>query len=483
LTGQVSQVLRPVFVIIGEDMMTVGEYLRKLREEKGITLEQIASETNIRLAYLQAIENDQTDQLPSLPQAKGFTRLYAAHLGISSRDVFEEVEELNHPEVKTPTQEESAVEGPAPLLVEKPQPVTRKLAGVLRKSSESTPHPEKPASQSEEIQLSQVIFNEIGRDLKRQREALGLTLEDVERLTKIREFFLYALENGQVDDLPSTVQGRGMLNNYSAFLNLSVDALQLRYAEGLQQKRQETAKVEEEERKGGVKVMGREPLSGWRRFLTPDLLVGGSVFLALFGLVIWGALQMIRTTNPEPVPTISSISDVLINEGTQDAASTALATNEVVPLVTGTPSNIGNPQVDISATFAAGGNGPIQIVVVVYQRAFMKITVDGVDVFAGRVLPGNVYSYSGNSRISLLTGNAAALQVYYNQQDQGILGPIGQVVELEFTQEEMMTPTPRFSPTPTLTPLPTLTARPTATPQPSPTIPTATITPARTVNP
>jgi len=463
--------------------MTVGEYLRKLREEKGISLEQVAGETNIRLAYLQAIENDQPDQLPSLPQAKGFTRLYAAHLGVNSRDVFEEVEKINHPAVEEPTQVEPADESPAPLLVEKSQPVTKKLAGVLRKSSGSTPHPDKQASQSEDIPLSQVIFNEIGKDLKRQREALGLSLEDVERLTKIREFFIYALENGQVDDLPSTVQGRGMLNNYSAFLNLSADALQLRYAEGLQQKRQEAFKVEQEERKGGVKVMGREPLSGWRRFLTPDLLVGGSVFLALFGLVIWGALQMIRTTNPEPVPTISSISEILINKGTQDAISTGESINEGNLSVTGTPSSIGNPQVDISATFAAGGNGPIQIVVVVYQRAFMKISVDGVEAFAGRVLPGNVYSYSGNSSISLLTGNAAALQVYYNQQDQGILGPIGQVVELEFTQNEMLTPTPRFSPTPTLTPLPTLTARPTATPQPSPTIPTATITPARTINP
>ena len=464
-------------------MMTVGEYLRKLREDKGLSLEQIAGETNIRLAYLQAIETDQLDQLPSLPQAKGFTRLYAAYLGVNSRDVFEEVEKINHPIEKESAQEAPIEEGPATLLVEKPQPVTKKLAGAFRKSTGTASRLEKKPPLKEETPLSQVIFTEIGRDLKRQRVALGLSLEDVERLTKIREFFIYALENGQVDDLPSTVQGRGMLNNYAAFLNLSADALQLRYAEGLQQRRQEKFQVEEEERKGGVKVIGREPLSGWRRFLTPDLLVGGTVFIALFALVIWGALQMIRTTNPEPVPTVSSISEMLIGEGTQDAASTGEPTSEGMLSATDTPSTIITPQVDISATFAAGGTGPIQIVVVAYQRAYMKITVDGVDAFAGRVLPGNVYSYSGNSKISLLTGNAAALQVYYNQQDQGVLGPMGQVVELEFTRDEMITPTPRFSPTPTLTPLPTLTARPTATPQPSPTIPTVTITPARTVNP
>jgi hypothetical protein len=113
----------------------------------------------------------------------------------------------------------------------------------------------------------------------------------------------------------------------------------------------------------------------------------------------------------------------------------------------------------------------------------MKVMVDGNEEFTGRVIPGNVYSYSGNNKITLLTGNAGALQVYYNQQDIGVLGPYGQVAQMEFTLQEMMTPTPQFTPTPTLTPRPTLTAQPTRTPQPTATVPTPTITPARTLIP
>ncbi len=137
----------------------------------------------------------------------------------------------------------------------------------------------------------------------------------------------------------------------------------------------------------------------------------------------------------------------------------------------------------MQATLSAVEAGPIQVVVVAYQRAYMRITVDGEEEFSGRVVPGNVYSYTGTTRIELLTGNAAALQVYYNQQDLGILGPMGQVLEMEFTRQEMMTPTPRFSPTPTFTERPTLTALPTSTPMPTATVPTVTITPALTVNP
>jgi len=92
---------------------------------------------------------------------------------------------------------------------------------------------------------------------------------------------------------------------------------------------------------------------------------------------------------------------------------------------TATPLALASPQVDVNATLSSELSGPIQVVVIAYQRAYMKITVDGIEVFAGRVVPGNVYSYSGDTKITLLTGNAAALQVYYNQQDLGILGLSG----------------------------------------------------------
>lgn len=462
-------------------MLTVGEYLRKLRTEKGISLEDAAKETNIRLNYLQAIESDELEGIPSRSQAKGFTRLYAAYLGLSSRDVFDEVERLNAPLKTAQDEQKTTIDRPAPVLVEKSQSLINTVFAGRKTGKHPDDATKTPAAP--DLPVSQVIFNEIGKDLKRQREALGLSLEDVERLTNIREYFLYALENGQIDDLPSTVQGRGMLNNYASFLNLSADSLQLRYAEGLQQRRNEKYQADEQARKGGVKVMGKEPLTGWRKFLTPDLLVGGTILIALFALVIWGAMQMIRTTNPKPVSTVSSISDVLIGDETETLAAPGDDGILVGGTATLTQMPVVSTEAEVNATMAAGLTGPIQVVVVAHQRAYMKITVDGVERFAGRVVPGNVYSYSGNTKISLLSGNASALQVYYNQQDIGMLGLMGQLIELEFTRDQYVTPTPRFSPTPSSTPRPTLTSAPTNTPTPSPTVPTATITPQRTVNP
>jgi cytoskeletal protein RodZ len=74
----------------------------------------------------------------------------------------------------------------------------------------------------------------MGLLLQRQRDLLGLSLEDVERHTHLRTHYLRALEAGKLEDLPSPVQGRGMLKNYTTFLGLDPEPLLLRFAEGLQ---------------------------------------------------------------------------------------------------------------------------------------------------------------------------------------------------------------------------------------------------------
>jgi hypothetical protein len=71
---------------------------------------------------------------------------------------------------------------------------------------------------------------------------------------------------------------------------------------------------------------------------------------------------------------------------------------------------------------------PLQLYIIAQQRAWMRIVADGKEKFSGRVSPGNVYSFSGEESMELITGNAAGLRVYYNQTDLGTLGNAGEVV-------------------------------------------------------
>ena len=98
----------------------------------------------------------------------------------------------------------------------------------------------------------------------------------------------------------------------------------------------------------------------------------------------------------------------------------------------------------------------------------MRVSVDGEIEFEGRVIPGSAYQFSGQERIELLTGNGAALQIFFNQNDLGILGDYGEVIFRVFTLEGMMLPTPTITPTATATLPTTPTPEATLPPLPSP---------------
>lgn len=68
-------------------MKTVGSTLKEARVSKGLTLTQVEHATKIREKFLDAIEADAFNKLPSPAYAKGFVRNYAAFLGLSTDQV------------------------------------------------------------------------------------------------------------------------------------------------------------------------------------------------------------------------------------------------------------------------------------------------------------------------------------------------------------------------------------------------------------
>ncbi|HEU18798.1 MAG TPA: hypothetical protein ENO00_05355 [Deltaproteobacteria bacterium] len=61
--------------LLNHDVIT-GADLRKIRINVNISLDQISDETKIRTTYLEAIENDEFDKLPSRFHLKSFLRAY-----------------------------------------------------------------------------------------------------------------------------------------------------------------------------------------------------------------------------------------------------------------------------------------------------------------------------------------------------------------------------------------------------------------------
>ncbi len=296
------------------------------------------------------------------------------------------------------------------------------------------------------------IFSEIGRELRERRELISLTPEEVERHTKLRVVFVKALEEGAFDKLPSTVQTRGMLTNYSTFLDMDTDRILLRYADALQARRREKYSETPRE-KIQTEVKAAIPLL--RGFIAGDLIFGIAMIVMLLALGVWGIGSVINSQNDEDaLPTSASIVDILGN----------------VPLVTTTPTNTPGPNDPLLATNATGGSVELptlsldaNVVVIVYsvERAFVRIAVDDEVVFEGRIAPFETTQYEAVEKIEILTGNAAALLITYNGRDLGLMGSVGEVTNRVYTVSGVVAPT--FTPTATATNTPLVTNTPTVT--------------------
>lgn len=70
---------------------SVGERLRAAREEKGITLEDIASQTRIPQRHLESLENADWDRLPAPTYTIGFARSYASSVGLDRTEISDQL--------------------------------------------------------------------------------------------------------------------------------------------------------------------------------------------------------------------------------------------------------------------------------------------------------------------------------------------------------------------------------------------------------
>ena len=72
---------------VEEDVPTVGQRLRAAREEKGLSLEDVAAQTRIPQRHLASIEAADWDSLPTPTYTIGFAKSYAGVVGLDRTDI------------------------------------------------------------------------------------------------------------------------------------------------------------------------------------------------------------------------------------------------------------------------------------------------------------------------------------------------------------------------------------------------------------
>jgi hypothetical protein len=158
------------------------------------------------------------------------------------------------------------------------------------------------------------------------------------------------------------------------------------------------------------------------------VLLGGAAFF-VYTFVLSDNLQPTATTQAEALEDAGDAIMIPLETGTPDP-------NAVDPTETRTaPTNLPNP--NMVAPVASDGRVSLQVNIV--ARTWMRVTVDGVIQFEGIAAPGTDLPFQGTS-ISIRAANGMGVNVIVNNQDMGVLGARGEIVDRVFTATETAPP-------------------------------------------
>ncbi|MFN8471779.1 MAG: DUF4115 domain-containing protein [Anaerolineae bacterium] len=289
-------------------------------------------------------------------------------------------------------------------------------------------------------------MTDLGNLLRAARQKKGVTLTEAAADTRILERQLASFEQGKTLEVPS-VYARGMLRKYAEYLDLDANEIVDLYS----------SQAPPVEHSPAMPYILKEPL--YRR--GPDwaeILLGAGALLVLvvLALGIWRysilPLQQAATQVKAPIEaalngaTAVPAQAVALNE-TPEPALAADATGVLptrtpvlqptpVSAVAATPTML--PTLGATPTQQAPTAAPttppneVEVAVEITQPSWLQVTVDGKQLFAGLLQPGQNRSWRGNRSVNVRTGNAGGTIIFINGQQVGPLGNPGMVVEREW---------------------------------------------------
>lgn len=302
----------------------------------------------------------------------------------------------------------------------------------------------------------------VGQQLKARRQALRISLAQIELDTKIRGKFLTALESGDYSTLPNDIYSRGFVQHYANHLGL--DGVQIA--------------SEYEAERGGVEASKtkRPRLEEPKRFVFTGrifaLLAGFILIATVFGYLLWqfqglAGAPALTITNPA-ADTVIDAAQVMIGGHTTPGSDVSingspLATDmngnfsEQVALQDGVNSIMVTSRSKLGKTTTLTRNvlaklpvlgaqtesvpsavfNGVAVVVKVSQTTSIAVLVDGKSQFSGTFLAGTSKLFIGNTDINLTTGNAGATSVTITNSTVAgkVISPLGANGEIRNGQD------------------------------------------------
>lgn len=288
----------------------------------------------------------------------------------------------------------------------------------------------------------------LGQRLREEREARDLTLDEVERATRIRVKFLEGLESGDYAGM-SPVMAQGFLRNYARYLGRDIDLLledvaaEKRGLLGLRGSRPASpAEVAQKAATPELPVPSSPPGTSprgsrarsrrMRRMRSRRRGVAGNILIVLIAGVIVAGL-LIGVTQILDYLAENENRPVTMGLATPTDAEMSSMDDEGSPMPPPSPSpgeEQAAPVPGYTPPVLTGSE--IKVEIVITQRTWLRITKDGVVEYEGTYNVGDFMNIIGQESVAVRANNAAGLNLTVNNVAQGALGARGELFDYTF---------------------------------------------------
>jgi cytoskeletal protein RodZ len=297
----------------------------------------------------------------------------------------------------------------------------------------------------------------VGEILQENRNKKGLSLEEVEKATRIRKKILGFLEKGDWVSLPSPTFVKGLIRNYGKFLGLDEKELLAFY------------RREYDERKDQKKSFTKKQIKNesWFRF-TPQTVTISAISLVVLVVVGYLFIQfqnftgapLLEIQEPKNNIKINTLEVNLVGKTWEDAIlkvngekvsvspggtfSLPVNLNKGLNTITVTAENrfgkISTQKRTVvvelaqpSTTLPPSATTFSLVVKIGPESALISVEIDGKKDFEGILVAGTEKTFSGNERLRINTKNAGSTKVVFNGVEE-ILGRSGEEIEKIYTK-------------------------------------------------
>lgn len=260
----------------------------------------------------------------------------------------------------------------------------------------------------------------IGARLKAARIAKGLTIDDLQQITKIQKRYLIAIEDEKFDELPGDFYVRAFVKQYADTVDLDGNALLEEYHDELPETHAE-AYVQNVDDVQPTRSASREQpttAAGKVRNYLPTIIVTAIVVIIL--LFIW--LMAVRTHTNSSSATATSSTSVEVSSSKQSSSSArskasskkASSTSAKKKTTKQTIKADGDSDTAYTLTNGADKN---KVVIKSTKAAWTSVTTDGSQTWQGTLTANGSHELtlpSNAATVKFQFGNATATSVTIN---------------------------------------------------------------------